>query len=230
METPVMIRRAAAAQSQAESARRPRGEVREEAILDAALELVAEAGFDRATVGAIARRAGASKATIYRRWPGKSELVADAIRRRAKPSTFPPLPDTGTLRGDLLAVVELIHQVMTSEQGMVFFGLLVAMRTDPVLADLVRAQLFQQRLPRDDNPVSRAVARGELRPGVDPSLVPRVAVPVINANLMLTGGRLSESFLPGLVDDILIPLLTAERNTCPHPPSGCPAAGDSPEA
>jgi AcrR family transcriptional regulator len=229
METPVMTRRAAAAQSQAESARRPRGEVREEAILDAALELVAEAGFDRATVGAIARRAGASKATIYRRWPGKSELVADAIRRRAKPA-FPSLPDTGTLRGDLLAVVELIHQVMTSEPGMVFFGLLVAMRTDPVLADLVRAQLFQQRLPRDDNPVSRAVARGELRPGVDPSLVPRVAVPVINANLMLTGGRLSESFLPGLVDDILIPLLTAEPKTCPHPPSGCTAAGDGLEA
>jgi AcrR family transcriptional regulator len=229
METPVMTGRAAAARSEAESARRPRGEVREEAILDAALELVSEAGFDRATVGAIARRAGASKATIYRRWPGKSELVADAIRRRAKPS-LPPLPDTGTLRGDLLAVVELIHQVMTSEPGMVFFGLLVAMRTDPVLADLVRAQLFQQRLPRDGNPVSRAVARGELRPGVDPSLVPRVAVPVINANLMLTGGRLSESFLPGLVDDILIPLLTAEPKTCPHPPSGCPAAAGGLEA
>jgi AcrR family transcriptional regulator len=203
--------------------------VREEAILDAALELVAEAGFDRATVGAIARRAGASKATIYRRWPGKSELVADAIRRRAKPS-FPPLPDTGTLRGDLLAMAELIRQVMTSEPGMVFFGLLVAMRTDPVLADLVRAQLFSQRLPRDGNPVSRAVARGELRPGVDPSLLPRVAVPVINANLMLTGGRLSESFLPGLVDDILIPLLTAEPNTCPHSPSGCPAAAGGLEA
>jgi hypothetical protein len=93
----------------------------------------------------------------------------------------------------------------------------------PVLADLVRAQLFQQRLSRDGNPVSRAVARGELRPGVDSSLVPRVAVPVINANVMLTRGRLSESFLPGLVDNILIPLLTAEPKTRPHPPSCCPA-------
>jgi AcrR family transcriptional regulator len=203
-------------------ARRPRGEIREEAILDAALELVAEAGFERATVGAIAARAGASKATIYRRWPGKSELVADAIRRRAKPS-IPPLPDTGTLRGDLLAVVETIHQAMTSEPGLVFFGLLVAMRTDPVLADLARAQMFQHRLPRKDNLVSRAVARGELRPDADASLVPRVAVPIINGNLMLTGGRLGGSFLADLVDDILVPLLTGEPKASPLP--GQPAGG-----
>jgi AcrR family transcriptional regulator len=213
--------------SPAAPARRPRGEVREEAILDAALELVAEAGFERASVGAIAERAGASKATIYRRWPGKSELVADAIRRRARPAR-PVMPDTGTLRGDLLAVAESIHQVMTSELGLVLFGLLVAMRTDPVLADLVQAQMTPRMLP-PDNPVSRAVARGELRPGADPSLVPRVAVPVINANLMVTGGRLSESFLPALVDDILIPLLTAERKPSRHPAAGRPDASDCPE-
>ena len=70
--------------------------------MDAALQVVAEAGFDRATVDAIAARAGASKATVYRYWPGKHELVADAIRRRVKPS-LPEMPDTGTLRGDLLA-------------------------------------------------------------------------------------------------------------------------------
>jgi len=205
------------AQQAAGPVQRPRGEAREEAILDAALKLLAEAGFERVTIGAIAERAGASKATIYRRWPGKAELVADAIRR-ARPAR-PAMPDTGTLRGDLLAVAESIHQVMTSELGLVLFGLLVAMRTDPVLADLVRAQMTPRTLPTD-NPVSRAVARGELRPGADPSLVPRVAVPVINASLMLTGGQLDESFLPALVDDILIPLLTAERKPSRHPASG----------
>jgi AcrR family transcriptional regulator len=223
-----MTRRLAGMRSPAGPVRRPRGEVREEAILDAALEVVAEAGFERATVGAIAERAGASKATIYRRWPGKSELVADAIRRRAKPAR-PAMPDTGTLRGDLLAVVESIHQVMTSKLGLVLFGLLVAMRTDPVLADLVQAQMIPRMLP-PDNPVSRAAARGELRPDADPSLVPRVAAPVINANLMLTGGRLSESFLPALVDDILIPLLTAEREPSRHPAYGRPDATGCPDS
>jgi AcrR family transcriptional regulator len=195
--------------------------------VDAALEVVAEAGFDRATVGAIARRAGASKATIYRRWPGKSELVADAIQRRATPSLL--VPDTGTLRGDLLAVVGAIHEVMTSRLGMVIFGLLVAMRTDSVLAGLVRAQMPGRDLPPEGDPVSRAIARGELRPDADRSLLLRVAAPLINSSLMLTGGQLDESFLPGLVDDILIPLLTAEPRTSPRPPSGRPATGGGPE-
>jgi AcrR family transcriptional regulator len=195
-------------------AKRPRGEVREEAILEAALELVAEIGFERATIDAIAGRAGASKATIYRRWSGKSDLVAEAIRR-GRPER-PALPDTGSLRGDLIALVEAIHRVMTSKTGLVTFGVLVAMRSDPVLADLVRAQMGPRPIS-DDNAVSRAIARGEVLPGTDPRLVPRVAAPMINANLMLTGGRLDQSFLVGLVDDILIPLLTAEPARAPGP-------------
>ncbi|MGH3223139.1 MAG: TetR/AcrR family transcriptional regulator [Streptosporangiaceae bacterium] len=195
--------------------------------MDAALQLVAEAGFDRATMDAIAARAGASKATVYRHWPGKHELVADAIRRQVKPS-LPQLPDTGTLRGDLLAAVEAMHQVMTSEAGLVFFGLLVAMRTDPELAALAREQLFVRRLPPEDNPVTRAVARGELPPGADPALLPRVAAPLINTRLMLMGGKLDESFLTGLVDDILIPLLMAGRRTSARLPAGRPAV-PSPE-
>jgi AcrR family transcriptional regulator len=195
--------------------------------MDAALQLVAEAGFDRTTVDAIAARAGASKATLYRHWPGKHELVADAIRRRVKPSR-PRLPDTGTLRGDLLAWVEVMHQMMTSEAGLVFFGLLVAMRTDPELAALAREQLFVRRVPSQDNPVSRAIVRGELPPGADPALLPRVAGPLINNRLMLMGGTLDGSFLTGLVDDILIPLLTAGRRTSPGLPAGRPAS-PSPE-
>ena len=186
--------------------------------MDAALQLVAEAGFDRATIDAIAVRAGASKATVYRHWPGKHELVADAIRRRVRPS-LPRLPDTGTLRGDLLAVVEVMHQVMTSDAGLVFFGLLVAMRTDPELAALAREQLFAGWLPPQDSPVTRAIARGELPPGTDPSLLPRVAAPLINTRLMLMGGTLDESFVTGLVDEILIPLLMAGRRTPPPLPA-----------
>ena len=195
--------------------------------MDAALQLVAEAGFDRTTIDAIAARAGASKATIYRHWPGKPELVADAIRHRGRPA-LPPLPDTGTLRGDLLAGVEAFHQLMTSEAGLVFFGLLVAMRTDPQLAALAREQLFLRRLRPEDNPVSRAIARGELPPDADPSLLPRVGAPLILTRLMLMGGELDESFLTGLVDDILIPLLMAERGNF-SVPAGWPRASPSPE-
>ena len=68
----------------------------------AAIALVAEVGYDRMTVDALAARAGVSKPTIYRRWPGgKSEIVVEAIR--AKRAEAGALPDTGTLRGDLIA-------------------------------------------------------------------------------------------------------------------------------
>src|SRR5579863_5183615 len=86
---------------------RPRDDAREQAILDAAIDLLAEVGYEAMSIEAVAVRAKSSKATIYRRWPGKAELVADAIRRRTEP-TLADLPDTGSLRGDLLALVELM--------------------------------------------------------------------------------------------------------------------------
>src|SRR3954468_25112873 len=87
---------------------RPRDPRRRQAILDAAVHLLAEVGYDRATVEAVAARAGVSKPTIYRRWPGgKAEIVADAIR--AKRADGAVLPDTGSLRGDLLAMLRAIQ-------------------------------------------------------------------------------------------------------------------------
>src|SRR5919201_4334058 len=84
---------------------RPRDPRRRRAILDAAMALIAEVGYDRMTIDAIAARSGASKPTLYRRWPhGKPELVADAIRERRAEGGEPP--ETGSLRGDLLALVE----------------------------------------------------------------------------------------------------------------------------
>jgi AcrR family transcriptional regulator len=81
---------------------RPRDPRRREAILHAAIALVAEVGYDRMTVEALAHRAGVSKPTIYRRWPqGKPAIVAEAIH--AKRAAAGPPPDTGSLRGDLLA-------------------------------------------------------------------------------------------------------------------------------
>src|SRR5271165_3463260 len=89
---------------------------REQAILAAAAELVAEIGYERVTVDAIAARARASKATMYRKWPGKAELVADALRRQAEGQSA-ELPDTGSARGDLLWIVRSIALTFTSADG-----------------------------------------------------------------------------------------------------------------
>src|SRR5271155_4612708 len=91
-----------------------RAQVRQ-AILSAALELVAEQGYDRVTMDAIAERAHSSKATIYRHWSGKAEVVAEAVRCRAC-DTF-VIPSTGALRSDLLTWLEAIGASLADQDG-----------------------------------------------------------------------------------------------------------------
>src|SRR4051794_7036973 len=90
------------------AARRPgrrRDEAKDDAILLATRELLAERGFDGMTMDAVADRAGAGKATVYRRWPSKVQLTIDAIVcGRGVPLSADDVPDTGSLRSDLLAV------------------------------------------------------------------------------------------------------------------------------
>ena len=81
------------------------------------------------SIEAVAVRARSSKATIYRRWPGKAELVAEAMRRRAEP-VLEDLPDTGSLRGDLLALAQRMFDGMKGVDGGLMCGLAVAVRTD----------------------------------------------------------------------------------------------------
>src|SRR5689334_11946810 len=92
------------------SARRARGRSRDDSrdpqILQATAQLLAEVGYDRLTMDAVAARAHAGKATLYRRWSSKGELVVDALGCAAHGETPEAAPDTGSLRGDLEALVK----------------------------------------------------------------------------------------------------------------------------
>src|SRR3954447_17717740 len=111
---------------------RPRDPRRRQAILDAAVSLVAEIGYERMTVDALAARAGVSKPTIYRRWPGgKPEIIAEAIR--AKRAEAGELPDTRTLRGDLMA---MLGAVIGSLDARLAGGLLSHLRSSDELTAL----------------------------------------------------------------------------------------------
>jgi AcrR family transcriptional regulator len=197
----------------------PRGEAREQAILDAALELVMEVGYDRLSMDALAERAHASKATIYRRWSGKAQVVADAIRRRKSgPHT---VVDTGTLRQDLLETLGGMCVSLGGDEALVA-GVMSAMRTDPELAGLMRSQVLDGDSPMDVV-VARAVARGELPPGASGALVDEVAPAVVMLRLVFRGEPLDDEFLVHLVDEIVLPLLrqTSSGTEAPHrgPPS-----------
>nr|MDQ2725067.1 TetR/AcrR family transcriptional regulator [Actinomycetota bacterium] len=122
---------------------RPRDDARHQAILDAAIALVAEVGYDRMSMDAIAARARASKATIYRRWPGKAELVVEAVRCCGDDDVAAALPDQGSLRADLHALVDHIRTALEGTDGALMFGLALAARSDPELGRVLREQLFE---------------------------------------------------------------------------------------
>ena len=183
-----------------------RGTLRESAIREAAIELLLEVGYDRMSMDAVAARARASKATIYRRWPGKRELVVDALRCRV-PEHLEPA-DTGSLRGDLLATLAAASHSVAGDDASLLAGVLRAMRGAPEIAESLRAQMFESKRSVGHTIVARAVARGELHPGTDPDLLAEVAPAVLFFRVLVTGKPVDHEFLAHVADDVLIPLLT----------------------
>jgi AcrR family transcriptional regulator len=185
---------------------RPRDPKRREAILRAAIELVAEIGYDRMTVEALAGRAGVSKPTIYRRWPGgKKEIILDAIR--TKHADADALPDHGSLRSDLFALaqamVEHIH-----EDAHLAGGLISQLRDSEELSTLLREEVVTHERARIDNLLDRAVARGELSP--DARVTPLfhdLAGSLIFSRAVITAEPLDGAFVSELVDHVLLPVL-----------------------
>ena len=191
----------------------PRAEAREQAILDAALELVMEVGYDRLSMDALAERAHASKATIYRRWSGKAQVVVEAIRRRKHGQHV--VPDTGSLRQDLLETLGGMCLSLDGD-GALVTGVMSAMRTDPELSGLMRAQVLDSDSPVDVV-IARAVARGELPPGASGTLVNEVAPALVMARLVFRDEPLDEAFTVHLVDDVVLPLLRTPPDPARHP-------------
>jgi AcrR family transcriptional regulator len=193
--------------------RRPAGSKRrldrslDTAILDATLAGVAEQGYDRLSMDDIASRAGVGKAAIYRRWPSKAVVVADAIahwRRRLGP--VEP-PNTGSLHGDIEALVAAVPDLNDAELNtvQVIIGVATAAMHNPVLAaaldDLVLA------IPRQvvRAVLDQAVARGEIPAGRDLSLIPDVALG-LNVLRVMTGRPLDRVYIRRVLEDVILPL------------------------
>jgi len=190
----------------AQRAGRPRSEERGQAILDAALQLVVEVGYDRLSMDALAERARASKATIYRHWSCKAEVVAAAIRCRAEAHSE-VAPDTGSLRGDLLALLSHACEAMATEDGPLMAAVLWAMRTDAELADLVRTQMVEGKGDVVEEVVQRAVARGECPDDVNAKAAAEVMPAMVMSRVFVSGEPLDDAFCAHLVDDVMLPLL-----------------------
>lgn len=188
-----------------------RGEERERAILAAVVELLGETGYEAMTMDAVAARAHASKTTIYRRWPGKPELVKAAVDGYVA-GRLPISADTGSLRGDLMAVMRAMRGHLTDEFLAMMSGLLHAMRTDPELAGVLRSHLaedYSAALPV----IRRAADRGEVPAGAEETLA-KTTHELIEAQLfrqMALGAPFDEQFSRHVVDDLVLPVLTRNR-------------------
>jgi len=180
---------------------RPRSPECDEAILEAAVELFAEGGLDGLTVEGVAARAGVGKATIYRRYPCKVDLVVAAPRSVAIDGS--PRPDTGTTRGDLRALVEwLILMLTTTALGRAMPMMVADRARVSELADAHR-EIVREKRACHREVVLRGVARGDLRDDVDPEAVIDAYVGPIFYRFLISDAPLDDAFAEALVDAVL---------------------------
>lgn len=139
---------------------RPRDPRSHEAIVSAATELVIEVGYAATSIGAVAARAGVGKDTVYRRWRGKPELVFEAVFTTTDDA---PVPDTGTLAGDLTALLRgLVDEFHAPAAAAALPGLLADFAADPVLKARIRSDFLAPSKERLLIVFERAVMRGEI--------------------------------------------------------------------
>ncbi len=148
---------------------RPRSSKSHQAILQATLELLAEVGYERTTIDAIAARAGVSKPTIYRRYEGKEELVADAIESFREEIV---IPNTGHLWSDIDALIENAAQIILSPLGRQTVAMIISSASsNPQFARIYWTKYLQPRRQAFAVVIERAKARNEIQADLDPGLV-----------------------------------------------------------
>jgi AcrR family transcriptional regulator len=193
---------------------RPRDPRKDAAILDAVLALVSEIGYEAVSIEGVASRADTSKATIYRRWANKHDLVVAAVRAHQGPPH--PAVDTGSLRGDLLALCRRLVDMLANSHGGLILALLQGAADDSELCDLLEnaAGHTGARLPPEA--LERAIDRGELAPGASAYAFDEIAGAALILRT-LTGHEVSDAYLQHLVDTILLPALSHETGDRPPP-------------
>lgn len=176
-------------------------------LLQATQDLLIEQGYERLTMDAVAQRCGASKATIYRRWPSKTALVVAAA---AALFQAPDLPDTGGLREDLLECGRAYLQ-RDGRNAQVLASVISASQHDPVLRDAAQQALGAPYGNLFEQVLSRAVDRGTVPAGVDVPTLAQVFPAIAYQQVAAQGRLITEHDVVRVVDGVLLPALTAQR-------------------
>lgn len=192
--------------SKVASVHRRRGAELDAAILDAGWEQLLDAGYAGFTIEAVAARSGAARSVVYRRWPSRLDLLEAVIRRRGDIDVI-GVPDTGTLRGDVMAVLTEFSDRRARTMGL-FAALLGAYYDE---AGVSPAQLRALFVP--DGPsimaqiVERAVARGELATTPPPRVL-NLPADLLRHELFMTMTAVPQDTIAEIVDEVFLPLVT----------------------
>jgi len=190
---------------------RPRVEGdREREILQATREVLAEVGYDRLTMDAVAAKAKASKATLYRRWTNKVSLIIDALH----PKVQHVVPDTGSLRGDLQEVFCGMGGLVDHNEVARFASVLTAIARDQDFADAFRREVVGPKIALSQQIWERARERGELRDDVDLSLLEPALAGIVLHRVFIMGELPTPDLITRVIDQIILPAAT--RDPAPH--------------
>lgn len=189
---------------------RRRGGVLESAILQAAWDELAAAGYADLTMEGVAARAGTSKAVLYRRWHSRAELVLAAMRQQG-PILSGEVPDTGELRGDVLALLRRVSRRLGAVDQEVLYGLFADFFRDADLFTSLQAQVSQVGSAVIMTILERAAERGEVDLGKMPTRIATLPVDLARHELLVTRAPVPEATLVEIVDDVFLPLVHATR-------------------
>ena len=191
---------------------RPRDPGRDVLILETTLAVLAESGYDGLTIDTVAGRVGVGRATIYRRWPTKADLVLDAVRRLSQGDVgLEDLPDTGSLREDLVAMVLPQSEQEEAYRTRVLAGVAsLAFTEEPRLAEAAAGAGLGPWVRAIEVLVQRAVDRGEYPPPADVAALARV-VPMMCLSRAVIQEPVSRDFGLALIDGVLVPALRGGR-------------------
>ena len=189
---------------------RKRDESLDDLILEAAIDILAEAGYDRMTMDMVANRAKTGKATIYRRWSSKAHLVRDALVSMSSQSVeLKELPDTGTLKGDLLAILKPHSADRQQKKSQVIRGLGSFFSDNEKMAEETLTDIFEPLNRVNRSLMQRAQERGEVAPNADIDTACEMIVSMITHRTQILVQSFDRDYYEKVLDGILLPALLA---------------------
>jgi len=183
---------------------------RAQEIYGATLEILMEVGYDRLTMDAVAARAKASKATLYRKWEGKTDLVIEALLSQKAPMVS--VADTGSLRGDLMATFCGTGGLTDHAQTALLGSVVTAIGRDAEFAAAFREQFIGPKQTIAREIYERAQRRGELRDDVDIDILSAALPGIVLHRMFLLGDPPTPDLITHVIDQVILPAATRGRD------------------